>query len=36
MNEDIIRFLNRYKDDSDPQDALLLDGKSKQSFRAVL
>ena len=27
MNEDIIRFLNRYKDDSDPQDALLLDGK---------
>ena len=36
MNKDIIRFLNRYKDDSDPQDALLLDGKCKQSFRAVL
>lgn len=27
MNEDIIRFLNRYKDDSDPQYAVLLDGK---------
>ena len=36
MNEDIIRFLNRYKDDSDPQYAVLLDGKCKQSFRAVL
>ena len=27
MNEDIIRFLNRYKDDPDPQYAVLLDGK---------
>lgn len=27
MNEDIIRFLNRYKDDTDPQYAVLLDGK---------
>lgn len=27
MNEDIIRFLNKYKDDSDPQYAVLLDGK---------
>lgn len=27
MNEDIIRFLNRYTDDSDPQYAVLLDGK---------
>lgn len=27
MNEDIIRFLNRYKDDPNPQYAVLLDGK---------
>lgn len=27
MNEDIIRFLNIYKDDPDPQYAVLLDGK---------
>ena len=27
MNEDIIRFLNKYKDDPDPQYAVLLDGK---------
>lgn len=27
MNEDIIRFLNRYKDDSDPQYVVLLDCK---------
>ena len=27
MNEDIIRFLEKYKDDPDPQYAVLLDGK---------
>lgn len=27
MNEDIIQFLNRYKDDSNPQHSVLLDGK---------
>lgn len=27
MNEDIIRFLDKYKDDPDPQYAVLLDGK---------
>lgn len=27
MTEDIIRFLNRYKDYPDPQYAVLLDGK---------
>ena len=27
MNEDILRFLEKYKDDPDPQYAVLLDGK---------